>query len=283
MLPYNNEVAYSLINERRNKMKLKRTILVISVLFVLAFFVISCSPARSGQSNETKGAVVESGGFVCRPVKVVVIQDRTGSINLTGTPTLKAEDFDSLIDLLLCYGGELGFGLISDNSNRGLVRLTIDYPPAQPMEPSKEGNPYKVAKKCEEYRCEMEEFNRRLAAWQEASGQRIDRFKAQVTTVLKKEELARRTDVWDSVRRADLFLSEDNSAWGEKLLIYAVLITDGQDNVKKDRVVAMKSGAKLLLVNSFDTTGGLKDLNPLKFESIESAMRFIIADTERRN
>jgi hypothetical protein len=264
-------------------MVLKRIVLGISILLALVSLAVACSPARTNQSNETKGAIVETGDIVCKPVRVAVLQDSSGSINWTGTPTLKGEDLDPLIDLLSCCGGELGFGLISDNSNRGLVRLTIDFPPTQPMEPYKEGNPFKVAKKHEAYQREMDEFNRRLATWQEESEQRIVKFKAQVNAILQREKLARKTDVWDSVRRADLFLSEDDSAWGQTPFIYAVLITDGQDNVKKERVVTMKSGAKLLLVNSFDSIGALKDLNPLRFESIESALRFIIADTERRN
>jgi hypothetical protein len=264
-------------------MVLKRVVLRTSILLALVFLAVGCSPARTNHSTNTKHVAAEPGDGVCRPVKVALLQDNSGSINWTGTPTLKGEDLDPLIDLLSCCGGELGFGLISDDSNRGLVRLTIDFSPAQPMEPSKEGNPFKVAKKHEAYQREMDEFNRRLATWQEASEQRIVKFKAQVNAILKREKLARRTDVWDSVRRADLFLSEDDSAWGQKPLVYAVFITDGQDNAKKERVVTMKSGAKLLLVNSYDSIGALKDLNLLKFESIESALRFIIADTERRD
>lgn len=260
----------------------KRIVLGTFIVLALALLAFGCSPTRTNQSTDSKPVTAEPGDGVCKPVKVAVLQDKTGSIDWTGTPTLKEENLDSLIDLLLYCGGELGFGLISDDSNRGLVRLTIDFPPAQPMEPSKEGNPFKVAKKHEAYQREMDEFNKRLAKWQEESERRIVKFKAQVNTILKREKLARKTDVWDSVRRADLFLSEDDSAWGQKPLVYAVLITDGQDNVKKERVVTMKSSAKLLLVNSFDNVGALKGLNPLKFESIESALRFIIADTERR-
>jgi hypothetical protein len=262
------------------RMMVKRIVLGTSILLVLLSLALGCSPARS---TDSKPIADEPDDGVCKPVKVAVLQDKSKSINWTGTPTLKDEDLDPLIDLLSYCGGELGFGLISDDSNRGLVRLTIDFPPDQPMEPSKEGNPYKVAKKHEEYQRQMDEFNRRLAAWQEVSEQRIVKFKAQVNAILKREKLAKKTDVWDSLRRADLFLSEDDSAWGQRPLVYAVLITDGQDNVKKERIATMKSSAKLLLVNSFDSIGALKDLNPLKFESTESALRFIIADSERRD
>jgi hypothetical protein len=262
---------------------MKRILLWASILLALALLALGCSPTRTNQSNDSKPVADELGDGVCKPVKVAVVQDKTGSIDWTGTPTLKEENLDSLIDLLLYCGGELGFGLISDDSNKGLVRLTIDFPPAQPIEPSREGNPYKVAKKLDAYQREMGDFNQRLAKWQEESEQRIIKFKAQVNAILNREKLARKTDVWDAVRRVDLFLSEDDSTWGQKPLLYAVLITDGQDNVKKERVVTMKSAAKLLLVNSFDNVGALKSLNPLKFESIESALQFIIADTERRD
>ena len=65
-------------------------------------------------------------------VRAVVLQDQTGSVNWTRTPTLCYEDLIPLVNLVRERSGELAFGLIRDSSNRGLLRLAITTP--EPVE-----------------------------------------------------------------------------------------------------------------------------------------------------
>src|SRR5512135_1608073 len=112
-----------------SKTILQRTLLVTTVVV----FAIGCTPAGESKSADTVSAISPTNAE-CIPVRVAIFQDKSGSTNWTGTPTLKVEDVEPLVDLLSYCGGELGFGLISDNSNRGLIRLIIDPQPMKPVE-----------------------------------------------------------------------------------------------------------------------------------------------------
>ena len=61
-------------------------------------------------------------------VRAVVLQDQTGSVNWTRTPTLCYEDLKPLVNLVRERSGEVAFGLIRDSSNRGLIRLAVTTP-----------------------------------------------------------------------------------------------------------------------------------------------------------
>ncbi len=235
--------------------------------------LLTTACAKHGQAVTTS-----SSEQVCTPVRIAVIQDNTGSINWTGTPTLTLADFEPLVQRLQCCGGEFGFGLITEKSSRGLLRLVIGPPPIKPEEPSKEGNPYKVAERWDSYKKTIAEFNKKNEEWREDSERKIARFKEDAGIILRNSTLAKRSDVWEAIRRVNLFLSEDISAWGQEPLAYAILITDGMDNVGKERVTSIPG--KLILVNG--NIGALEGLHPLRFESVGSAVRFVMADAGRK-
>jgi hypothetical protein len=262
---------------------MRRLGLIPCVLVVFVILAAACSRTPGAHSIDAPQGVDSSAEHVCTPVRVVILQDKTGSATWTGTPFLQVGDLEPLFELLSYCGGELGLWLISDDSNRGLLRLNIDKPPIEPVEPPKEGNPYKVAEKYAAYRREANNFSNKLAVWEKESERRVAMFNADAELILKRSASARKTDVWGAIRRADLFLSESASAWGQEPLCYAVLITDGKDNVRREKVRALGSAAKLLMVNASGSVGALEALNPLRFESIQSAARFIAAEVEVRN
>jgi hypothetical protein len=79
----------------------------------------------------------------------------------------------------------------------------------------------------------------------------------------------------------DLFLAEDDAAWGGTASRWALLVTDGKDNVGEP-AASLSSGARLVIVNGSGSTGELAPLNPMPFESLDAAVRYLIAQEESR-
>jgi hypothetical protein len=77
-----------------------------------------------------------------------------------------------------------------------------------------------------------------------------------------------------------LFLCEDDLTWGKTTKKYAILITDGLDNVQGTEV-PIRSGARIILVNGIASLGVLKKFNPVRFESVNACFDFISADGRR--
>lgn len=276
----NGKLIHNYGKEGRSMEETKGILLGVCVLAMLLLLMSGCN--GSGKAQVVEPASPAAVGETFAPVRIAVVQDATGSTTWTGTPMLQVEDLAPLINLLCRCGGELGFGMITGDSNKGLIRLVVDPPPIEPVKPPHEGNPYKAAQRREAYMREMNEFNKKLAGWKRDTEERTAKFLADADSTFKNKTLAKRTDCWDAIRRVDLFLSEDSSAWGKETRCYAMLVTDGQDNARKQKVHDMKSPAKLLIVNASGSIGDLEELKPSRFESITSAVCFIVADAERR-
>jgi hypothetical protein len=251
-------------------------------MVIIAVLVAGCTSQQSANQKDTAGSPSSNISHkTTTPVKIVVLQDITPSTNWTGTPMLTIADLDPVIEMLCLRSGELAFGLISDDSDKGFVRLMIESQPMPPVEPSKEGNPYKVAEIYGKYKQDMEEFKGRFDIWKRNTEAVKSRFKADVDRLLQEKRLVKSTDVFSGVRRADLFMSEDDAAWkNQKIKKYIVLITDGLENAGKVQECSLKSDSKLILVNSSGSMGLLADLKPLRFESIAPAVRYLTTEKE---
>jgi len=240
--------------------------MVFFVLLSLAFRI--CCHAGELQST------------VCRPVKIAVLQDLTGSIQDNDVPVIQMSDVDALIKMISRCGGELGVGSISENSNRRLARLVLGAPPAQPPAPSKKGNPYKAARLQTEYKEQTARYQALHAQWSRSNAANMERFREEVLKVMDRKQ-AKSSDIWSAVRRADLFLSENSGVWGGKLIMYAVFITDGVDNAGRKAVRDVNKNVQYIAVPG--QTGVLTDLNPMKFESVPSAFRYINSSIMERS
>lgn len=240
--------------------------IILSVLLSLAFR--SCCHA------------LEYSTKTCQPIKIAVLQDLTGSIQENDIPVIQMSDVDVLIKMISRCGGELGVGSISENSNRRLTRLVLDAPPAQPPAPSKRGNPYKAARLQTEYKEQMTRYRALHSDWSHNNAAASEQFRKEVAKVLDRKQ-AKRSDIWSAVRRADLFFSENNGAWGGELIMYAVFITDGVDNAGRKAFRDVNKNVQYIAVPG--QTGVLKDLNLLKFESVPSAFRYINSSIMERS
>ena len=246
----------------------------LTILLIASFDITGCGTASKANAPAREPAATLQ---KASPVKVAFFEDKTGSVNWTRTPQPTLDELQMLVDLLCHTGGELGVGLIRDNSNRGLLRLRIEPPPEDVPPLQKSGRPFADARRMEQYRKDKAVFQQKLAVWQTETDARIARFRKNTQPLLDQRSDARSTDVWSAVRRADVFLGEDDAAWHRPTHRWAVFATDGLHNRRAVKAVVMKSGARIIVINSDAQFGCLAPLHPELFESIDAAFRHLRA------
>jgi hypothetical protein len=252
----------------------KRIQLWIAAVLSAAILALGC---RSGSHSDGRGTDTVPSVTSRSPVRIAVLQDKTGSTGWTRTPQLTTAQLDLLIEVLRPGGGELGFGLIRDQSDRGLVRLRIDPPPEPVATPRKTGRPFKDVRLMEQYRADQAKFHQMLSLWETETDLSIARFRKDVQPLLDRRANAKSTDIWGAVRRADLFLAEDDAAWGCATHRWAVFASDGLHNRRVVKPAPFRSGARVLVINSAAQFGSLTALRAEAFESVEAAFRHISA------
>ena len=183
------------------------------------------------------------------------------------------DDVDLFFEVLRKCGGELGVGLITDDSNRGLLRVRIDAPPVQPADPVSESNPFAAAIKAGDYEKLKQNYDSQLAVWKEAMENRLLPFRQELKALVTAPSNAPKTDIWGAVGRIELFLGEDESSWNANTKKYGILVSDCEDNVHR-KAVATRSESTWLVVNGTPVPQ-LPSLSPVRFESIGAAVRHI--------
>jgi hypothetical protein len=210
-------------------------------------------------------------------VRLLIIQDISGSMRRNRTPRLAPEDLALAVDIVREHGGgEIGFGLIGERSDLPLLRFTIEPPPPPPPPPP--ANPL--------FRSRWEQERRRLDAlrqqWARDVEARGKAFLAEVENRLRIPP-APVTDVCSALKRGDLMLAEPGAA---EARAFFLVITDGVHNVRDSRCPeTLAARATLLLVNGVGLLGALRPYQPLRFESVRAALRFIqdtLAREEKR-
>lgn len=241
----------------------------VGLAILVSLTMIGCSQGKKTQ-------IAPPSRQVLTPLKIVVMQDRSGSIDSTRTPRISMAELDMLVGLLIQRSGEIAFGFIDEESNESFVRLRVTRAPVPPSEPSKQGNPFKVAEDLAVYRKEKAAFDTRDSDWQSETSRRVEVFKSAVQPLIEGMDRSRSTDVYGGINRADLFLSETElgtaAANGQTRVM--VLITDGLDNARR-APEQLKSGATILIVNGSRSKGVLAEYSTEVFESVESAIRFV--------
>lgn len=213
------------------------------------------------------------------PVRIVVVQDKTGSANWTRTPQITVATLDPLIDLIKITSGELALGLIRDSSNHGLLRLRIDLAPAEPPKPVPTGRPFDDMRASKAYSAALTAHQGKFDAWQRRTESDIAAFKSQAQPLLEGKANANATDVWGAVVRADGLLSEPSPVGMASAHVWLVVASDLYDNTSRAKPQELRSGAHLLVINS-GQTASLAPLKPVRFEAIVPALRYVV-DTEK--
>lgn len=266
-------------------------ILIIAIVFV--FGAAQCGGSRESEVITVPPPVkVETPPRTPPvPIRIAVGADKTGSTHWTRTQQLQPDDVEPLIKLLRRSGGEIAVGLISDDSNRSLLRLRIEVPPVEPVLDVKdpqvgEVDAYELAEqkkandqKRAEFAAAHDRYVEARKQWEASTQRDVDHFLTSLKSLLAVDPNYRATDIWGAITRYDLYLSEDDSSWGATRPIhkYLAMVSDGEDNVHAGSTGPLKSGAKLLLVNGSASVGSLAPLNPQQFESVQAAFRYITA------
>ncbi|HKQ05963.1 MAG TPA: hypothetical protein VJ464_12575 [Blastocatellia bacterium] len=209
-------------------------------------------------------------------LKVAILQDKSGSVDSTRTPRITMAQFEILIAALLKRGGSLAFGFIDDDSNKSFTTLRVAAPPIAPSEPSKGGNPFKVAEAQAKYKEERARFEANEQRWSQQTGQAVEAFRSAVKPLIEDKRRSKATDIFGGLNRADLYLAENDPAYSSDNPPARVMlvISDGLDNMRRP-MGEMRSQAQIILVNGSASVGVMKAFNAERFEGIEAALLHI--------
>jgi hypothetical protein len=212
-------------------------------------------------------------------VKVVLLQDASGSVTLTRTPHLVPGDVERLVARLSSLAeADVGFGLISGTSDVPLLRLRISASPAERSTGAAEApNPFDHLYASGER--EHVRFLDKLRRWTEDRDADLAPFQASVAELVARPAHGC-TDLEGALARADAMLDEPEARYAAtQEHLYAVLVTDGIRTAGQP-VKALRANAVLLVVNGNGEVGALAPLHPLVFESPARAIAYIL-DRER--
>jgi len=250
---------------------------VVWLILVAALSSVSCS--RDGHATPQKHIVLAPAAAApCVPTRVLVLPDKTLSTDQNETPIPLLSEVQVPVEkLLVRCGGEVLIGVVREHSNRRLKRLSVSGPPAEPPMPSQNENPLILKTQImPKYHADMRAYQAARAAWERETRARFQVYFDEVRQLLEQKPFAMRSDVFGAVNRGDAALAEPDAAFGGACHEYFILVSDGIDNVHKERPV-MRSRAKLLLVNGTGTSGSLDGLVSDNFESLSAAIQHVLA------
>ncbi|MGB3514151.1 MAG: hypothetical protein WBA93_34075 [Microcoleaceae cyanobacterium] len=233
------------------------------------------------------------------PVKIVIMTDKTGSVNWSRIEQPQLQDFQ-LLSPLLKNGGELAVGTFCYDSNRPLARVRVEQQPGlvkagfnhpvAPVEPKNQGNAFTYRKQKDEYKQKLAEYetlrqndlqtlanyNNSVQQWQSQSEVKINQFMTtQLQPVLAHPVNCGSSDIQGGINRAELFLAESDATWRQTPQQFAVFITDGLDNVGI-QPAEFKSNAEVLLVNGAGSKGIFEQIEHKAFESLPAAFQYLV-------
>jgi hypothetical protein len=218
--------------------------------------------------------------IVVPPFRAAVLYDVTASRNVARIAA-SIDDFAPIFDRLRMAGGEVGFGLIREDSDRPLIRCYIPDPPEAPTPappPTNGGNLFVNANNRKREDAERKKYDAKRRAWEADANARINAFIAAITPLLETPADAQATDLTAAVERGDLMLAEPSEFPNATTAI--ILITDGLHNATARTTPTMHSSARVAIVNGVGSMGTLAKLTPmpLRFESTAAAVRYFAED-----
>jgi hypothetical protein len=242
------------------------------MILVLAIVVVaSCALDIRGAESETIAAVPQHPA----PFRMVVFVDQSRSMVTARVSPVTSANLAVVYERLAASGGELALGLIRDQSDRPLVRLFVPAPPQAPPSKPAPTNIFaaSAARKRELGQLVQLEASRRF--WRADVAARQAAFTRAIEPLLARISDAPATDIWSACRRADIFLSEPN-VFARPTLNFVVLVSDGIETASDAAPPRLNASAQLLLVNGSGETGHLGALAPIRFESVEAALRYAV-------
>jgi hypothetical protein len=222
-----------------------------------------------------QGSIVESEQQQAL-LRVAVFLDQSESMTQARVPQVSAESLVPLLERLKIDGGEVAVGLIRDRSDAPLTRVFVPAPPSPPVFPARaSANIFEKAQQRKREEAERARYEERLGEWQADVAARINAFAESVTPVFSAAADAPATDIHAALLRADVFVSEPN-VFGRPARNVVILHTDGVETVNSKIPAQFSAPAELLVVNGTGTVGHLEALQPLRFEALDAAIRYVV-------
>jgi hypothetical protein len=252
----------------------------LAILIVAAAIAASHTSPGSASKPQPVVQAVEAVTDTAPPLRALVAIDDTLSMDASRTPEVSTASLGPLLDRMQASGGELAIGFIRERSDAPLLRLYIPSPPEQPVPIATVGDVFSRAKAKQQQEQQTAQYAADCRHWRADATGRINAFLGELAPLLSEPRDARRTDIRSMVVRADLFLAEPTT-YSRPPRNIIIFITDGLDDVNTETPPPLASHADVLLVNGVGTVAYLAPLNPVRFESLDAALRFAVAEGGR--
>lgn len=202
---------------------------------------------------------------------IVVLIDKSLSVQDFGITAMKLNDFDKLIQYVTQNSGVLAVGGIGANSDKVMVTLTVEKPPIAPKKPkSKDYKSTVFLNKHNEYKNKLlPEYEAKKDKWNSDATQKIQQFKSELEKLLNQPYNERKTDIFNGLNRATMI---HNSSKTKQHL--SIIISDGIDDVGNSLKDITDDVALV-----YGTEQYSKELDNLpkfkRFETLEMAMQIL--------
>jgi hypothetical protein len=250
---------------------------LLAVLLSLSFST-TCRPVpQRSAAPDSKGSVPPAATSSLPPLRIVVFVDQSRSMEGARVSPVAAASFAFVYDRFAASGGELAVGLIRDDSDRPFARLFVPPPPSAPSVAALPPNVFAAAAARKRENTERARYDEARRAWQSEMGLRQAAFGRSIEPLLARPADAPATDIFSALRRADVLLSEPN-AFSRETRNVVILVSDGMETVAIGTPPRFNAPTEIVLVNGAGEIGSLSSFGPIRFESIDAAIRYAVAE-----
>lgn len=223
------------------------------------------------QSCENEKISKTTTQLIDNSASIVVLVDKSLSVQDFGIPAMKLNDFDELIQYVSQNSGTLAVGGIGANSDKTMVVLTVEKPPIAPEKPRlKDYKSTVFLDKNTKYKNELlPGYEVQKDKWNSATKQKIQQFKSELEILLNQPYNEPYTDIFNGLNRATMIHNSGNT----KQQI-SMIISDGIDDVGKPLRDITHDVA--LVYGTEQYSKELDNLSKFKrFETLEMAMQIL--------
>lgn len=208
------------------------------------------------------------------PVKIVVLEDQTGSRTTTRTEQVTPASLEPCIALLKETSGVLLVGAIRDTSNRTLIRLVIPPAPPRPVARPLPSNAFEALDVQALNDREQSAYEALDGEWQQDVDARVAEFLRNVEELTSNPKLAWRSAVAAAIARADAAVAEPETVSSEGRR-FVVLSSDAVETTGK-AITPLRSGAMLVVVNGAGILGSAAVVPGVQqFENLAAALLWV--------
>lgn len=227
------------------------------VIFSLMLFFLACS----GENSKESTAPAAPQKTKLKPLKVILIEDASGSTPNHGIKRVLKENLFPIIEELKKRGGEFAFCMIDENAyDMPLARLSLQPSPESPPRPvrARSEAAYLYNRRMADYEKKRKEYEKQNTEYLRRNKAKIDAFWVEAKIIFEKKNTGS-SDVWGAINAADRFLSEPVKYNPQRFMI---INSDCLHNTKT-KLNPIKSNAQIFIVNTSGINTKIKEINQL--------------------